>query len=103
VLAPGQWFVYDEFDYFRAGDEPLLLWLLRPHNEHTIAVTKVWFGALLPIVGLRAYDLYLAPLVVAHIIVIGAIHHLCGTPAPRRCSPWGRQRWQPRWARPLAR
>jgi hypothetical protein len=76
VLAPGQWFVYDEFDYFHAGDEPLLLWLLRPHNEHTIAVTKVWFGALLPIVGLRAYDLYLAPLVVAHIIVIGAIHRL---------------------------
>jgi len=76
ALAPGQWFVFDEFDYFTKGHDPLIVWLLRPHNEHTIAFTKIWYNALLPIVGLRHYILYLVPLVLAHLVVVAAIYRL---------------------------
>jgi hypothetical protein len=76
LLARRQWFVTDEFGYFAPDGESVIGWLLRPHNEHTIAFTKAWFGLLLPTVGLRAYVLYAVPLVVSHLIVVAAIYRL---------------------------
>jgi hypothetical protein len=66
----------DEFDYFGSSRDPLIVWLLRPHNEHTIAFTKLWFASLLPIVGLRHYALYALPLVLAHLVVVGVVYRL---------------------------
>jgi hypothetical protein len=76
LIARGQWFVTDEFDYVLPSDEPLLGWLLRPHNEHTIAFTKVWFGLLSTTIGLRHYVIYIVPLVVAHLVCVAAIYRL---------------------------
>jgi hypothetical protein len=75
-LGRQQWFVTDEFDYFNSGHEPLITWLLRPHNEHTIAFTKAWFGSMSDFVGLRHYGLYMIPLVTAHLVVVAAIYRL---------------------------
>jgi hypothetical protein len=63
----GQWFVLDEFDYLAPpkGDS-YLLWLIRPHNEHTIVFTKLWFSMLFHTIGLRAYLLYGTPMVLSH-------------------------------------
>jgi hypothetical protein len=71
-----QWFVTDEFDYFNPGQQPLIPWLLSPHNEHTIVFTKAWFGLLSQLVGLRHYVLYILPLVVAHLVVVASIYRL---------------------------
>jgi hypothetical protein len=76
VLARTQWFYMDEFDYFRSSVDPLIVWLLRPHNEHTIAFTKLWFGSMLPILGLRHYVLYALPLVAAHLLAVGVVYRL---------------------------
>lgn len=71
-----QWFVTDEFDYFNYNHEPLISWLLQPHNEHTIVFTKAWFALLDSLVGLRHYELYMVPLVAAHLVVVAAIYWL---------------------------
>ena len=46
-----QWFVTDEFDYFNFRHDSLIVWLLRPHNEHTIVFTKAWYALLGQFVG----------------------------------------------------
>jgi hypothetical protein len=71
-----QWFVTDEFDYFNFRGEPLIIWLLRPHNEHTIVFTKAWFALLGNFVGLRHYFLYMIPIVACHLVVVAAIYRL---------------------------
>lgn len=71
-----QWFVTDEFDYFNYNHEPLLPWLFQPHNEHTIVFTKAWFELLGSLVGLRHYELYMVPMVAAHLVVIAATYAL---------------------------
>ena len=76
VLARTQWFYMDEFDYFRSSPDPLIVWLLRPHNEHTVAFTKLWFDSSMPIMGLRHYVLYALPLVATHLLVVGVIYRL---------------------------
>jgi hypothetical protein len=76
LLARGQWFVTDEFDYVLPSGEPLLGWLLRPHNEHTIAFTKLWFGVLSTTIGLRHYVIYMVPLVLGHVVCVAAIYRL---------------------------
>lgn len=71
-----QWFVTDEFDYFNFRGDSLPVWLLRPHNEHTIVFTKAWFALMGQFVGLRHYAPYMIPLVACHIVVVGAIYRL---------------------------
>ncbi|HJX52018.1 MAG TPA: hypothetical protein VJ801_04565 [Polyangia bacterium] len=71
-----QWFVTDEFDYFNHGPDSLIVWLLQPHNEHTIVFTKVWYAFLGQLVGLRHYELYMIPLVASHLVVVAAIYRL---------------------------
>jgi hypothetical protein len=75
-MSRHQWFVTDEFDYFNYQRDPLLAWLLQPHNEHTVVFTKAWFGLLGHFVGLRFYELYMIPLVAAHLVVVAAIYRL---------------------------
>ena len=71
-----QWFVTDEFDYFNFRGDPLIVWLLRPHNEHTIVFTKAWFALLGNFVGLRHYFLYMIPIVACHLVVVATIYRL---------------------------
>ena len=66
----------DEFDYFNFRGEPLIVWLLRPHNEHTIVFTKAWFALLGNFVGLRSYVLYMIPIVACHLVVVATIYRL---------------------------
>jgi hypothetical protein len=75
-LGRHQWFVTDEWDYLSTQGEPLLGWLFRPHNEHTIVFTKLWFQALVATIGVRHYAVYLIPLVAAHLVVVGASYRL---------------------------
>jgi hypothetical protein len=75
-LARREWFVYDEFDYLQPAGEPLVTWLLRPHNEHTITFTKAWFGSLSSTLGLRGYGLYIGPLIVSHLVAVWLIYRL---------------------------
>ena len=75
-MSRHQWFVTDEFDYFNYQRDPLLAWLLQPHNEHTVVFTKAWFVLLGHFVGLRFYELYMIPLVAAHLVVVAAIYRL---------------------------
>jgi hypothetical protein len=71
-----QWFLTDDFDYFNYRHEPLIVWLLRPHNEHTIVFTKAWFALLGNFVGLRHYFLYMIPIVACHLVVVATIYRL---------------------------
>lgn len=71
-----QWFLTDDFDYFNYQHESLIVWLLRPHNEHTIVFTKAWYVLLGHFVGLRYYFLYMIPIVACHLVVVATIYRL---------------------------
>jgi hypothetical protein len=71
-----QWFVTDDFDYFNYQHQSLIVWLLRPHNEHTIVFTKAWYVLLGYFVGLRYYLLYMIPIVACHLVVVATIYRL---------------------------
>lgn len=75
-LARRQWFVTDEWSYLSMSSGSSVGWLFRPHNEHTIVLTKLWFQLLLATVGMRHYALYALPLVATHFLVVAAIYRL---------------------------
>lgn len=80
-----QWFIYDEFDYLAPPEGSSWLgWLITPHNEHTILFTKLWFSFLFNTVGLQAYGLYAAPMVVAHLAGGVAVYKLMRLIVPSR-------------------
>jgi hypothetical protein len=68
------WFVTDEFDYLGPTDgSSWIEWIFRPHNEHTIVFTKVWFSLLYSLIGLHAYWLYALPMVLSHVAAAAAV------------------------------
>lgn len=88
VLNARLWFFGDEFAYLdlsEYGHDSYLANLFALHNEHPIVWTKLWFQALLPLVGLKAYWPYAIPLIIAHLLVAAFVMGIV-----RR---WTGQRW----------
>ncbi len=64
-IVKDQWFILDEFDYLRPSGN-WLVWVLTPHNEHTIVFTKAWYSICYQLFGLRHFWVYALPMLIAH-------------------------------------
>jgi hypothetical protein len=77
ILIENQWFLYDDVDYLTpSSGQNWALWLILPHNEHTILFTKLWFSLAYQVLGMGHYWIYAAPMILAHLAGCLAVYRL---------------------------
>jgi hypothetical protein len=69
VLARGQWFFQDEWEFLANRDGGSFASLMRPHNEHWSTLPVIAYRLLWTVFGLRTYLPYQALSIVTHIAV----------------------------------